>query len=185
MADQPALGVLPVRFQEGLVRRGCCHAVIVRFEPVLCSSWIWAATSLPPASSAMREDSRRAGDTDQWALSATLGAEAESDVRTRRRLVSSGLTGQRFDARQGDRCSVRSPSLAPLMGEDVGVVDVAVDQDAGTAWSPDASPRPLKGRLLVRISEACSWRGWTKLKNQYAGVDRSAGSRRTVTVMGT
>jgi len=39
---------------------------------------------------------------------------------------------------------------------------------AATTWSPKTSPQRAKGRLLVKISEACSYRLETSWKNRFA-----------------
>ena len=41
-------------------------------------------------------------------------------------------------------------------GEDVGVMDDAVDHRCGYGLVAEDPPQPLNGRLDVRISEACS-----------------------------
>ena len=58
--------------------------------------------------------------------------------------------GQRVDS------GVAEPVAAALEGDDFGVVDDAVDHRGGDDLVAETSPQRAKGRLLVKISEACS-----------------------------
>lgn len=63
------------------------------------------------------------------------------------RVLGSG-GGQRVDP------GVAEPVAAALEGDDLGVVDDAVDHCGDDLVAKDVAPS--KGRLLVRMSEACS-----------------------------
>ena len=60
------------------------------------------------------------------------------------------------DAGQGVDAAVAEPVAGAFEGEDVGVVDDAVDHRGGDGLVAEHAPQPENGRLEVRISEACS-----------------------------
>jgi hypothetical protein len=72
------------------------------------------------------------------------------------------------DAGEGVVGGVFESVAVAFEGVDVGVVEDAVDRGGGNCLVAEDVAPAAKGRLLVKISEACSWRLETSWKNKFA-----------------